>query len=78
MALLAGPEELSGQITRMVAIFRKQLGMDAPADLLMSAWTFAKALRLPDYRLEVCWLVLGAVLPHDRMISHNGHQLLGC
>lgn len=62
MWLVAGAEEVSGKITRIITTFRKQLGMDAPVQMLTQPGTFAKALRLPDDLLEVGSKLLEALL----------------
>jgi hypothetical protein len=43
---------VSDQITRIVASFKSRLSMQPPSQLLSDAWTFTKALRLPDQQLQ--------------------------
>ncbi|KAF6266451.1 hypothetical protein COO60DRAFT_1633044 [Scenedesmus sp. NREL 46B-D3] len=50
--LAKDPHEVSEQITRIVAVFKSRLGMQPPSQLLSEAWTFTKALRLPDQQLQ--------------------------
>lgn len=50
---MPGAEAVSDQITRIISVFRAQLGIGAPAQMLSQPGTFTKALRLPTAQLKV-------------------------
>jgi hypothetical protein len=72
---------VSEQITRIVAAFRARLGMQPPSQLLSDAWTFTKALRLPDHQLQghlngLLQLVGGDVDAAQRLAQQHAGVLL--
>ncbi|WIA35601.1 hypothetical protein OEZ86_004022 [Tetradesmus obliquus] len=79
--LAKDPHEVSEQITRIVASFKRRLAMQPPSQLLSDAWTFTKALRLPDQQLQshlagLLGLLKGDLAAAQRLAQQHAGVLL--